>query len=295
MIDDVAILLEHARTLRADGRVRAAADATDLAARTDRARALPLLRELLDQLAFEDEDGIRWRYVPGGNYRMGDDLGDLDERPARDVDVNGFFMSEAPLALEEHNSDLRALSPGLNDVFRLNAVYMMGPQPRPLAERTPLVACTWQMATEIARAVNGRLPTEIEWERAARGCLQDAQYPWGDDAPTPARATFAVLKASASRLCAPNDYGLFAMAGNVWEWCSDVYDALAYARARAPDVAAAGAAPHADTDVAGINRVIRGGSFLDAPEALRVSFRASCRASTTSPNIGIRVVRDAHE
>jgi sulfatase modifying factor 1 len=281
-IDDVAILVDRARVLRDNGKLHASADALDLAARLDRARVLPMLRLLLDELAFEDA-GVRWRYVPAGRFRMGDDLGDLDERPAHDVDVTGFFLAEAPVATDDvamKYGDAIAMVPhSTADIARLNEFHH--DKPRPLADRTPFVAISHDAALVLAKRVGGRLPTEREWERAARGCFEDAAYPWGDDAPSPARATFEVQRASASRACAPNDYGLFALAGNVWEWCADVYDALAYMH---PERAA--------PVVATSSYVIRGGSFMDAAEALRVAFRASANARAVSPCIGVRPARD---
>lgn len=280
MIDQVAILIDRARVLRDGGKLYASADALDLAARIDRSRALPMLRLLLDDLAFEDA-GIRWRYIPAGTFRMGDDLGDIDERPAHDVDVNGFFLAEAPVSIQDIDitpSEAVDLVPGaIGDIARVNQWPADG---RSHGERTPFVGLQHAAAIAVARMVNGRLPTELEWERAARGCFEDAAYPWGDDVPSPARATFGQLQAGPSRACPPNDYGLFAMAGNAWEWCSDLYDAVAYARERP--------APRADV----VSFVMRGGSFMDAPEALRVSFRASASERAISPNVGVRPARD---
>lgn len=285
-LDQIHILLDRARVLRNDDEPYEAANTLDVAARLDRVRALPALRELLDELAFE-ADGIRWRYIPSGTFRMGDDLGDLDERPAHDVGVEGFFLAEAPVSFEDLGIDAsRAhdIAPNaLGDIARLNKQLWGAKQP--LDQRVPFVALYHQAAQTIARTVNGRLPTEIEWERAARGCFDGAAYPWGDDAPSATRAIFDTLKIGPSRACAPNDYGLFAMAGNVWEWCSDIYDAVAYARpARAQ---AATQASASETMF-----VIRGGSFMDSAEALRVSFRASSRARAVSPCIGVRPARD---
>lgn len=284
MIDDVAILIDRARVLRDGGKLHASADALDLAARLDRMRALPMLRLLLDELAFEDA-GVRWRYIPAGRFRMGDDLGDIDERPAHDVDVNGFFLAEAPVATDDlaaNAQDAMAMVPRRSaDIARLNPVHHG--TPRPLAERTPFVAMEHDAATVLAQKLGGRLPSETEWERAARGCFEGAAFPWGDEAPNATRAIFESTQAGASRACTPNDYGLFALAGNVWEWCSDVYDAVAYKRERPLQRTSSAERP---------TFVLRGGSFMDAPDALRVAFRASAREHAVSPNIGVRPARD---
>ncbi|MCB9752371.1 MAG: SUMF1/EgtB/PvdO family nonheme iron enzyme [Myxococcales bacterium] len=157
----------------------------------------------------------------------------------------------------------------------------------------PIVALDWEVAAACGRALEVdviayRLPTEAEWERAARGCFPAARYPWGDAPPTAERADFDRFKEFSilpSRGLPPNDYGLYAMAGGVWEWCEDDYDARFYARspARAPVCRLPEDAPRRE-------HVIRGGSWADCEDVLRVSFRASSTGGST-PNIGFRLVR----
>lgn len=156
----------------------------------------------------------------------------------------------------------------------------------------PAVAVEWSLADFVARhastaQVTYALPTEAEWERAARGCFVDAPFPWGHAPTDPERADFdrmSALHILPSRRFAPNDFGLYAMAGSVWEWCADAYDASFYAESP----------PHAPfRDVPPVSRperVLRGGSWTDCPEALRVSFRSSS-SHGSSPNIGFRLIR----
>jgi formylglycine-generating enzyme required for sulfatase activity len=94
-------------------------------------------------------------------------------------------------------------------------------------EEHPVVGVTWYGAAIYALALGARLPSESEWEWAACAGLPGRRYPWGNEEPTPARANFAhhVGATTPVRSYPPNDLGLYDMAGNVRQWCSDWYGA----------------------------------------------------------------------
>ncbi len=157
----------------------------------------------------------------------------------------------------------------------------------------PMVAVSYPEAVALANRLSGPrvrydLPTEAQWEKAARGGLIGARYPWGDEPPTPERCDFGRFHEFAiqtMKALPPNGYGLFAMTGGVWEWTRDWYCADYY-----------GSAPPHDPEGPshGKERVLRGGSWADDAEVVTVTFRMSSpleRGYHCSPNVGFRLCR----
>lgn len=161
----------------------------------------------------------------------------------------------------------------------------------------PMIAVSALDAEELAAVlshgdVRYRLPTEAEWEKAARGGLIGCRWSWGDEPPTPERCDFdrfGAFHLTDPRSYPANGYGLHSMCGGVAEWTADLYDALAY-DPRQPKLPVAHEA-----------RAVRGGSWADCAEAVTVSFRGSrVQASWRNmrgydwgaPNVGFRLVRN---
>lgn len=140
-----------------------------------------------------------------------------------------------------------------------------------------------------APAVRYALPTEAQWEKAARGGLVGCRYAWGDAPPTRERCDFDRMgdyRLIDPRELPPNSYGLFGMCGGVSEWTADTYDALAYHRARTGDLSPP--APPEDQALG----VLRGGAWTDCADAVTVSYRTAYRIDRgASPTIGFRLVR----
>ena len=193
------------------------------------------------------------------------------------------------------------------DGTRISSSEIFGPLARTRPERPmqydvkPMVAVSWQDAALLGERISTnrvtyRLPTEAEWEKAARGALVAARYPWGDEEADPSKCDFGHFgdySIAPPRAFASNGYGLLGMSGGVWEWTADVYDALAYRLAR-DEAAGRPSDPSSE-------RVLRGGSWADCANAITVSFRmsrssvgwrnADHRGDHWAPNIGFRLCR----
>jgi len=156
----------------------------------------------------------------------------------------------------------------------------------------PVVYVTWHAALAYAHWAGRRLPTEAEWEYAARGGLPDAEFPWGDEPPDPSRANYAASGLGATCPVGsypPNGFRLYDLAGNIWEFCLDRWQADYYAHSPTAN-------PHAgDCWFAGdeyryvtTRRVIRGGSWGGSPLNLRVAYRDSHPPDGCGPHVGFR-------
>jgi formylglycine-generating enzyme len=248
--------------------------------------------------------------IPAGEFLMGSSDAEFDERPVHRVHVSEFLISRFAVTQGEYARfvdetgypppDVRNLplitSGGLESMFRDLAAPYLWQNGRPPSgrERHPVVLiscedalayCRW-LSRVVGRPV--RLPTEAEWERAARGGVETQKFPWGDEI-GPEHANFLADPASKRNggtrqvgTFPPNDYGLFDMSGNVWEWVADWYGADYYATSESRD-------PLGPPQ--GTFRIVRGGSWVnDDVEMLRCAYRHKVPPDTYAYSIGFRIV-----
>jgi formylglycine-generating enzyme required for sulfatase activity len=260
--------------------------------------------------AMPDDPIPRFVRVPSCGFLMGSDDGEDDERPAHRVHVDAFFASMHPVTVEQYAEfvkDSGYRPPGVLDLplvvrpahessFReLAAPYVWrgGDPPRERFEH-PVTLVTHADAVAYGRWLSGqvgrlvRLPTEAEWERAARGGLEGQRYPWGDDVDA-SRANFlpdpALKRHRGTQPVGrypPNALNLYDMAGNVWQWVADWYQ---------PDAYRTGEDRNPRGPTSGTMRVLRGGSWVTHDvQQLRCAHRHKVPPDTYSYSIGFRVV-----
>jgi formylglycine-generating enzyme required for sulfatase activity len=179
--------------------------------------------------------------VIGGTFTMGCDLGgEEDEHPAHAVTVNTFDLDILEVTVANY---MRCVDAGICRMYRTDAAktFKAGDDSRYRRPSQPISGVSWDDANTYCQFVGKRLPTEAEWERAARGD-DDRKYPWGNDTPDPKRhGCFGhAMGPMGDPTCdvgsfpqGQGRYGHLDLGGNVWEWVSDNYDPYAYRRSTA--------------------------------------------------------------
>ncbi len=249
----------------------AAATETSLAAR-------PQADATLGDTWVRPADGMVMVYVPAGEFLMGsagDALAVDHEKPQRSVYLDAFWIDQTEVTNAHYRACVEAgmcRTPGCWENSDTNA-----PQ-------QPVVCVTWDDAQTYAHWVGGRLPTEAEWEKAARG-WDGRIYPWGDHAPTCDLANYldCVGHPDPVGSCPAgiSPVGALDMAGNVWEWVSDWYASDAYSRS---------AAANPQGPETGRNVVVRGGTWKDIAAMTRCAARSFNPPDYAYHDVGFRVV-----
>jgi formylglycine-generating enzyme required for sulfatase activity len=208
--------------------------------------------------AVAEVDDAEMVEIPAGDFLMGSDAPDADpdEQPLSRVFVARFHIDrhEATSGRYRRCVDRGVCSPPLGPAWR-----------DPARADHPVVIVSWSQAATYCRWAGKRLPTEAEWEKAARG-TDGRRYPWGDDfeAGRARAAGSAGTTAVGGHPAGASPYGVMDMAGNVWEWTASLYRPYPYVAGDGREDAAARGA-----------RVNRGGSWYYGAAYLRTSYRAN--------------------
>jgi len=247
--------------------------------------------------------------IPAGEFQMGTDSDKIPglvrwakkwyssveaswferETPRHTVYLDAFYMDKYEVTVGQYKKFINATghsAPDWSNVSKYSPT-----------DNHPIVYVSWNDAQKYAKWAGKRLPTEAEWEKAARGGLVGKKFPWGDKDPDGTQCNFADKNTDYSRSdksvddgyqytapvgsFTPNGYGLYDMAGNVWEWCADWY---------AEDYYANSPSRNPQGPSSGEYRVCRGGSWLDAPGGVRAAFRGWGDPTFSSGDVGFRCV-----
>jgi formylglycine-generating enzyme required for sulfatase activity/predicted Ser/Thr protein kinase len=217
-----------------------------------------------------DKHKVPMILVPAGEFEMGYAFGDEDERPVHTVYLDDFYLDQYEVTNARYAEcvEARRCDPPEYDtsLLRRGFLFQNSYYENRLYNRFPVVYVRWYMADAYCRWREARLPTEAEWEKAARGGLEGALYPWGDAPPGCSLANNSDCVGDTSPVGAypANAYGLYDMAGNVMEWVADWYSTDFYSES--PDRNPGG-------PVTGEYRVARGGSFHHSGNEMRGSYR----------------------
>jgi len=208
------------------------------------------------------KDGLTYVWIPPGHFRMGCSDGDSecgeDETPAHGVEIiRGFRLCQTPVTQAAYKQ-----------VTGKTPSRFKGPD-------LPVEQVSWEEARDYCTAAGGRLPTEAEWEYAARGGIAAARY--GDLVDIAWHEENSNGQTHPVGQKAANAFGLHDMLGNVWEWTADMYGEYQTGEHKDPQGPAAGSF-----------RVLRGGSWYDRPTVVRVSFRDRNVLGDWNSQVGFR-------
>ena len=225
-IQDLVIIAQHLGTANAevdqngDGQI----DILDLV----------LVAGLFGEVPTKPETPEGMVLIPAGSFEMGSEERSAGTRPVHTVHLDAFLMDTHEVTNAQFKEFLDANPEWGKDniedrFFHEGYLWFWTGNDYPAGKADhPVGNVSWYAAMAYAEWAGKRLPTEAEWEYAARGGLAGKKYPWGDDEPTPAHANYGgnvnVGDTTPVGQYPANGYGLYDMAGNVWEWCLDAWD-----------------------------------------------------------------------
>lgn len=249
--------------------------------------ALPSLEEKpefkVGSTLISEKDGMVMVYIPAGEFQMGSETGDNDEKPIHNVYLDAFWIDQTEVTNAMYANCVAAGGCAKPS----SAAYLEdGAHPN-----HPVAFTSWKDASSYCTWAGRRLPTEAEWEKAARGGLESKSYPWGDETPVCDKGVNnGAQKSGCGGPMIPvasfgrNGYGLYDMAGNVWEWVADWYSIDYYS-------SSPGSNPTGP--LSGEERVVRGGSWPSDDSYVRSASRGRFDPVFVAIDIGFRCSRSA--
>ena len=240
--------------------------------------AVPDNRPKQGDVKTNSKDGLRYAFIPGESFQMGCSSGDREcssgEKPAHAVTISRpFWLGQTEVTVEAYRRFAAATGKSLPSKTSLNPGWSEG--------KMPMVNVDWNDANGFCSWIGGRLPTETEWEYAARAETTSARYAdlnsiaWYAEN---SQNSFHVVSQKAA-----NSFVVYDMIGNVWEWTADRYGEKYYEGAERTDPAGP---PNGDM------RVLRGGSWVGDSKSLRSSVRSRSVPTFLSNDIGFRCAWD---
>lgn len=247
------------------------------------AKVVPDLPKRMTEEILTD-DGVEMVFIPEGEFLMGRDEGDRNERPRHRVTLPAFYIDKYEVTISRYSKFLLTTQRRQPLHWDQSNITEFG--------NYPVIGVTWHDAAAYCQWAGKRLPTEAEWEKAARG-TEGWRFPWGNEGATKHHANFdrccdwkgySTLTVVGNYEGGMSPYGAFDMAGNVWEWTADWYDELYYRST--PTSKPKGPAT-------GTSKVVRGGSWLSQPEMVGATIRSWYTPDSEKDYIGFRCAKDA--
>ncbi|MBI4402270.1 MAG: formylglycine-generating enzyme family protein [Nitrospirae bacterium] len=239
------------------------------------------------------KDGAPMVLIPEGAFTMGSNEGLGNERPEHKVFLNSYYIDQYEVTIARYAKFLQATGHKAPPLWDEDSVESAG--------NRPAVGLDWNDADAYCKWAGKRLPTEAEWEKAARG-TDGRRYPWGHMQPFPDIANYnrgqwvsyaitlnpvetlgGMSVRHGTKEGGKSPYGLYQMAGNAAEWVADWYDREYYGKSQEKN-------PTGPKD--GEKRVIRGGSWSDSPAGIRSTARVSAEPDYRDLTLGVRCAMD---
>jgi len=241
----------------------------------------------IGSIMISDKDGMNLVYVPAGNFLMGsadsDSMAQSDEKPQHIVYLDAFWIDQTDIT---NGMYAKCVSAGAcNQPTNLSSSARSSYYGNSQFDNYPVIYVNWNMADTYCKWAGRQLPTEAEWEKAARG-TDGRTYPWGNDPPDNTLVNFngnvGDTSAVGSYPKGASFYGAMDMAGNVWQWVVDWYSASYYQGSQPSDPLG---------PASGQYRVLRGGAWLNLVSDVRSANRYRFSPSSSYYYLGFRCSR----